>query len=186
MSVITQFTLDQYQRMIEAGVFDEAEYRRLELLRGEIVPMSPIGVPHFRMVNILNRWSTSSTSSDEAEVSVQNPIFVPPNHSAPEPDLAWLRAKDYTGYPLPEDVLLVIEVADTTLRKDTDVKAAIYAEGGVVDYWVVDLVGEVVLVHRDPRDGQYRAITTAHGDDEISPLSHPSAVLNVGETFAKL
>ena len=185
MTVLTKFTLEQYEKMMDAGVFAGADQRRTELLRGEIVPMSPIGTPHWRMVNILTRWSANVTSEDEVEISVQNPITVPPSDSAPEPDLAWLKAKPYTEHVRPEDVLLVIEVADTTLRFDTSDKAAIYAEGKIADYWVVDLVSEVVHVHRDPIDGQYRTITMARQDDELSPLACPDAVLKVGEAFAK-
>ena len=186
MTVLTKFTLEQYEKMMDAGVFAGPDQRRLELIRGEIVPMSPIGTPHWRMVNILNRWSAKVTSEDDVEISVQNPITVPPNDSAPEPDIAWLKAKPYTSHVRPEDILLVIEVADSTVRFDTVEKAAIYAEGGIKDYWVVDLASEVVHVHRDPIDGQYRTITMARKDDEILPLEYPQAVLNVGEAFGKL
>lgn len=186
MSVLAKFTLQQYEKMMDAGVFAGPDERRMELIRGEIIPMSPIGTPHWRMVNVLNRWSANVTSEDDVENSIQNPITIPPNDSAPEPDVAWLRAKQYTEHVRPDDVLLVIEVADSTLRFDTTDKAAIYAEGKIEDYWVVDLVSEVIHVHRDPIDGQYRTINMARKDDELSPLAFPDAVLKVGDAFAKL
>ena len=186
MSVVTKFTLQQYEKMMDAGVFAGPDERRLELLRGEIVPMSPIGTPHWRMVNVLTRWSANVTSEQDVEISIQNPITIPPNDSAPEPDVTWLKAKQYTEHVRPDDVLLVIEVADSTLRFDTTDKAAIYAEGKIKDYWVVDLVSEVIHVHRDPIDGQYRTITMARKGEELSPLACPAAVFNVGDTFAKL
>ena len=186
MSVLTKFTLEQYEKMMEAGVFDGSEHGRLEFLRGEIVPMSPIGVPHARMVNILTHWSVKKVDENEVLVSVQNPILLPPNDSAPEPDLAWVRVNKSDRHPQPNDIFLIIEVADTTLRLDTTTKATLYAEGGITDYWVIDLISEVVHVHRDPIDGQYRTITMARKDDEVSPLAYPEAVLNVGEAFSKL
>lgn len=185
MSIVTRFTLTQYERMVEAGVFSEEE-RRFELLRGEIVPMSPIGVPHWRTVNFLNRWSVDNTDAQQIEVSVQNPIGLPGSDSAPEPDIAWLRAKAYTAYARPAEVLLVIEVADTTMQKDTVLKAALYAEAKIADYWVVDLAGQVVHVHRDPRQGRYATITMARVGASLSPLCAPEANLDLAAMFGQL
>jgi Uma2 family endonuclease len=184
MSTVTRFSLKQYERMIEGGVFEDD--RRLEFLRGEIVPMSPIGIPHARIVNYLTRWSINSTSRDEVEVSVQNPILVPPNDSAPEPDLAWIRPQQYTRHPTPADIFLVIEVSDTTLTRDTIDKASIYAEGGIADYWVVDLPSRVVHVHRDPLADRYATITMVRPGEQLSPLTFSKAVLDIGQMFRTL
>jgi Uma2 family endonuclease len=148
--------------------------------------MSPIGAPHWRLVNFLTRWSTSVTSPDEVEISVQNPVFVPHTESAPEPDLAWLRAKKYERQVTPEDVLLIIEVAETTVRLDTVVKAAIYAEGGIQDYWVVDVSSQVVHVYRDIVQSKYLNINMARRGDLLSPLAFPQAELDIERMFAIL
>jgi Uma2 family endonuclease len=179
------FTLEQYDRMISAGVFAEDE-QRVEFLRGEIVPMSPIGTPHWRIVNYLNRWSTTVTSPEEVEVSVQNPVFIPPSESAPEPDLAWLRAKKYDDQAQPEDVLLIIEVAESTIRLDTVVKAAIYAEGGIADYWVVDIPSRVVHTFRHIVQNKYLNINMARPGELLSPLAFPEAQLDIERMFGIL
>ncbi len=188
MSIVDRyhFTLEQYDRMISGGVFSD-EGQRVEFLRGEIVPMSPIGVPHARVVNYLTRWSTQVTSPDEVVVSVQNPILVPPSESAPEPDVVWLRPTQCDGHPRPEDVFLVIEVADSTIRLDTVVKAAIYAEGGIQDYWVVDISSRVVHVYRHiAEQRKYVNITMSRPGDMLSPLAFPQTQLDVEQMFAVL
>jgi Uma2 family endonuclease len=179
---VSRFTLDEYERMMNAEVFVE-DQRRVEFLRGEIVPMSPIGVPHARIVNFLNRWSTEVTSPEDVVVSVQNPILVPPSTSAPEPDVVWVKPTDSDRHPLPEDIFLVIEVADTTMRIDTIVKAAIYAEGGILDYWVVDLSSRVVHIYRDVVQGKYLSINMARPGDRLSPLAFPQAELDIERMF---
>jgi Uma2 family endonuclease len=136
--------------------------------------------------NYLTRWSTSVTSPEEVEVSVQNPVFVPQSNSAPEPDLAWLRAKKYEDHATPEDVFLVIEVAESTIRLDTVVKAAIYAEGGITDYWVVDIASRVVHVHRQIAQSKYLSISMSRLGDKLSPLAFPQAELDIERLFAIL
>lgn len=183
MSVaVSRFTLGEYERMMNAEVFAEDE-RRVEFLRGEIVPMSPIGVPHARIVNYLNRWSMEVTLPDDVVISVQNPILVPPSISAPEPDVVWVKPTDSDRHPLPEDIHLVIEVADSTIRIDTIVKAGIYAEGGIQDYWVVDLSSRVVHVHRDIVQNRYLNIHMARPGDRLSPLAFPQAELDIERMF---
>jgi Uma2 family endonuclease len=186
MSLAYRFTLEQYERMIDGGVFVE-DGQRVEFLRGEIVPMSPIGVPHARIVNYLTRWSASATSPDEVVISVQNPILVPPNDSAPEPDLAWVRPSSGEYHPRPDDIFLIIEVADSTIRLDTVVKAAIYAEAGIEDYWVVDISSRVVHVHRRIAEGRkYSTINMSRPGDVLRPLAFPQAELDVERMFAIL
>ncbi len=102
----------------------------------------------------------------------------------PEPDIAWLVAKDYTEkHPVPADVLLAIEVSDSSLRKDRRVKAPLYAEAGIRDFWVVNIPGRCVEVFRDPADGAYRELTTHGAGVLVRPLSSPEVALPVDRIF---
>jgi len=170
-------TIAQYDRMIAGGVFDARQRQRLELIRGEIRQMNPIGPMHEEVVDRLTEWSMENVSRNEVRVRVQNSIGLPALESAPEPDLAWVARRNYSrGRPKAKDVLLVIEVAESSLDYDCGEKAALYAEAGIRDYWVVNLVERVVEVRRDPAEGGYRTITRHSGDDEIRPLAMPEVV----------
>ena len=139
MSTIAHLTLSEYDRMIAAGEFVPRERNRLELIRGELRNMTPIGAEHEVIVDFLTEWSFSNLPKGRAWVRVQNSIGLPILDSAPEPDLAWVARRDYSrGRPVQEDVLLVIEVSESTLRFDLGEKADLYAEAGIEDYWVMN------------------------------------------------
>jgi len=162
-----RFTVDEYHRMGEAGIFSEDD--RVELINGEIVEMTPIGSQHAGLVRRLDRW-LQRWIGDEVLVSAQQPVKIATD-GEPVPDIAILRprADDYTGsHPTPEDTLLVIEVADTSGVYDRNVKRRLYAEGGVPEYWVVDLPNASVAVFRTPRGGDYVEQREHHGDDSWS------------------
>jgi len=111
-------------------------------------------------------------------IRIQSPARIPELGSAPEPDVLWLVNKDYSSqHPEPDDILLLIEVAGTSLDFDTGEKARLYAEAGIADYWVVNLSADSVEVFRDPQAGGYRSRQTRRGDEEIRPLAFPEAVL---------
>jgi Uma2 family endonuclease len=134
------FTVAEYHKMAEAGILSEDD--RVELLEGEIVAMSPIGSRHAGLVNRLNRLF-SQRAGDQVVVSVQNPVRLG-GYSEPQPDLALLRprADFYTSsHPGPEDVLLAVEVAETSAAVDREVKVPLYARFGVPEVWLVDLAG---------------------------------------------
>ncbi len=178
MSTIARLTLADYDRMIEAGVFDQGRRRRLEFIRGEIREMNPIGSPHEVIVDRLAEWSFENRPKSKPWVRVQNSIGLPSLESAPEPDLAWVVRRDYSsGRPGAEDVLLVIEVAETSLAYDTGEKAELYAAAGVADYWVVDVAARVIEVRRQPAGGRYRSLKTHTGDDEVHPMAVPEVAL---------
>lgn len=178
MSTLAHLTLADYDRMIEAGVFDRGRGRRLEFIRGEIREMNPIGSPHEEIVDRLAAWSFDSLPRGTIRVRVQNSIGLPGLESAPEPDLAWVVQRDYSrGRPTAEDVLLVIEVAETSLAYDTGEKAELYASAGIADYWVVDVASQAIEVHREPAGGRYRSLKTHTGDEEVRPLAMPDVVL---------
>ena len=177
-------TLAMYDRMIAAGVFDPAEAHRLELIGGELHMMSPIGDRHADAVDWLVRWSTLAIDRQVLLVRVQNPLSIPGSESAPQPDIAWVTLRRYADRrPLPEEVSLLIEVADTSLEFDTTAKAALYAAAGIADYWVVDLVSRAVIVFREPRSGGYENRSTHRGEQLVRPLAQPDAALSPAELF---
>ncbi len=148
------FTLDEYERLVETGGFDEDA--RIELIRGEIVDMAAIGVRHEACVARLTILLAQRASSNVV-IWIQNSIRLPDN-SRPQPDVALLRWRDdyYEGKrPTPDDVLLVIEVADTSLLDDRAVKGPLYAQAGIPEYWIVNLQDNVIEVYTEPSGGAY-------------------------------
>jgi Uma2 family endonuclease len=173
-----------YDRMIAAGVFDPTEVPPLELIGGELHMMSPIGDRHADAVAFLTRWSGQHADASRMLVWVQNPLSIPGAESVPQPDLAWVTLRRYADRrPLPEEVSLLIEVADTSLEFDTTVKAVLYAAAGIADYWVVDLASRGVIVFREPRSGGYESRSTHRGDQLVRPLALPEAALSPAELF---
>lgn len=172
----------EYLRMGESGVF--APEARLELIDGEIVEMAPIGSRHAGMVKVLNRL-LSRAAGDLAIVSVQDPLVIG-DRSVPQPDLALLkpRADSYSSsHPSAADVLLVVEVADTTLAFDLGTKIPLYARGGIAETWVVDLQERAVRVFRDPSASGYRASFTVSGGGSVAPLALPAVDVAFSELF---
>ncbi|MDE2482090.1 MAG: Uma2 family endonuclease [bacterium] len=170
-----RFSLAQYHEMIERGILTEDD--RVELLRGAIVSMSPIGNRHIAAVNRLTRFFVLALG-DRGVVSVQNPIATPPD-SEPQPDVVILRPRDDlydTTRPSAEATLLAVEVADSSLALDRGLKLSIYAEAGVPEYWVLDLKHDVIEVYRAPEDGRYAEMHTVHRGERIAPLAFPDVV----------
>lgn len=148
------FTLDEYHRMGEAGILPQTG--RFELIHGEIIEIAMPGSAHSGRVNRLNRLFTSKFG-DSVIVSVQNPVALGV-FSEPLPDLTLLKPRldFYTErHPGPGDILLAVEVSDTTLKYDSDTKAALYAEFGIPEYWVLDVIQDVLIVRTSPSNGQY-------------------------------
>ncbi|MFM7519038.1 MAG: Uma2 family endonuclease [Planctomycetota bacterium] len=177
-------TLAMYDRMIAAGVFEPRHEHPLELVDGVLQMMSPIGDRHADAVDWLVRWSMVAIDPSRILVRVQNPIAIPASESAPQPDLAWVTLRRYTDRrPLPGEVLLVVEVADTSLDYDTTTKAALYAAAGIGEYWVIDLVARAVIVFRDPVAGRYDTRTTHRAGRPLHPVACPDATLEPAELF---
>jgi Uma2 family endonuclease len=177
-----RFTVAEYHRMAEVGILGEDS--RVELIRGQIVDKAPIGAPHHGMVNRLTRL-LPGVLAGRGLVSVQNPVRLD-DGSEPEPDVAVLRprADDYaTATAVPPDILLLIEVADTSLDDDRAIKLPLYAENGIAECWIVNLLDRVVEVYRQPRDGRYADIRRI-GPGEILDLALlPGAALPVVDLF---
>jgi Uma2 family endonuclease len=182
MSTIAKLTLDQYNRMIAAGIFDRDQ--RVELILGELRDMTSLGPFHESAVDILTRWSTNVTPEDKVRIRIQNSIGIPELDSAPQPDVVWVVERDYfKGRPNPDDVLLVIEVSDSSLGTDRFDKAELYAEADIKDYWIVNVQERCVEVFRDPHKERYRTMKTLQPDESISPLAMADAILRLSRLF---
>jgi Uma2 family endonuclease len=151
---LRQWTAGEYDRMIAAGIL--TKYDRVELIEGDIIEMSPIGSRHAACVMRLNKLLSKLTGED-AIISVQGPIGLN-DYSEPQPDVALLRPRpDYyaTSHPTPSDVLLLIEVADSSLMFDRDRKLPLYAAAGIAEAWIVDLVNDNVTVYAEPANESF-------------------------------
>lgn len=175
-----QFTAQEFERLFEVGILADDE--RVELIEGEIVQMSPINVAHSSCVLRLNAL-LAGLSRGMALIGVQGPIRLDAR-TVPQPDVAVLTPRaDYyrKAHPGPGDVLLLIEVADTSLSYDRNVKSLVYARFGIQDYWIVDLSGRTVEVHREPRGDRFRTTTRHSGEDSVALLAFPDVVLSVAD-----
>lgn len=174
-----RFNVREYYRMGEAGILHPGE--RDELLDGEVILMSAIGSRHAGTVARLTRLLTRAC---EAEfVWTQNPVRLS-EWSEPQPDVCILRPRDddYTSaHPTPTDVLLLIEVSDTSLLLDRQVKLPIYAAAGIREYWIVDLEGGGIEVHLDPGPEGYGRLRRAARGDDITPGALPGNTIAVDD-----
>lgn len=178
-----RFTLDEYHRMAQVGILNEDD--RVELIRGEIVQMTPIGSRHASCVARLTDVLVTGLHG-RAVLWPQNPLTVLPD-SEPEPDIILLRYRDdfyRNALPGPGDVELLIEVADTSLRYDRGVKGSLYAEAGVPEYWVVDLDGRGVEIHRHPSGGRFGYTERVGIGATLSPLAFPDLRITVDSILA--
>ena len=172
------FTVDEYYRMADAGIFTEDD--RVELIEGEILEMSPIGHRHMVCVDRANDLLTSALRG-KALISVQNPLRLN-KYNEPQPDIVVLKWRaDYYASKLhtPEDTLLVLEVSDTTLRYDTKVKLPIYAVSGISEVWIENLQDDQLLVYRNPAGTSYQVCLILKREDSISVQTLPDVVFKV-------
>jgi Uma2 family endonuclease len=175
-----RFTTADYYRMAEAGILNEDS--RVELIGGEVLEMSPIGRRHVASVNRLNDLLPPLVRH-AAIISVQNPIQLD-EHNEPEPDLALLhRRADYyaSGHPAPQDVLLIVEVADSSIEYDRQTKAPLYARFGIPELWIVDLTRDHIAVSREPTSAGYATTRVYRRGESISPLALPDLRIAVDD-----
>ncbi len=175
-----RFTTEQYHQMGKVGIFKEND--RVELLEGEIVEMSPIGRRHTACVNRFTQLF-SQLLGKKVIVSVQNPIILN-NFSEPQPDISLLKPRtDFyeSGHPQAPDILLVVEVADTTIDYDRDVKIPLYANNGICEVWLVDIVEQTLTVYRQPTSDGYREVLILHRGESLFLQSFPEIILTVDE-----
>jgi Uma2 family endonuclease len=173
-----RFTVDEYYRMAEVGILDPDD--RVELIEGEIIQMSPIGNRHAGCVNRANALFVDLFKG-RAVVTVQNPVRLD-KYNEPQPDLTlckW-RADFYSsGHPRPEDILLALEVADTTLKKDLKLKLPIYARLGIIELWIEDLRHDRLLVFRDPEGDKYQTHLMFGRGESLGVHVFPDASIKV-------
>ena len=176
------FTVDEYYRMAETGILGPED--RVELIDGEIIQMSPIGNSHLARVNRANDVFTAAFRG-RAVVSVQNPLRLN-NYTEPEPDIVLLKPRqDFYEAKRPdaESALLVIEVSDTSLEFDREVKLARYAVSGVPEVWIENLEDGELLVYRDPVGKQYITALTLHAGDSVSVLAFPETQFKIEDVL---
>jgi Uma2 family endonuclease len=178
--VTRSFTVDEYHRMAEAGILHEDD--RVELLDGQVVEMTPIGPRHARCVDGLAGMFTWRLG-DGVIVRIQNPLAVG-IHQEPEPDVALVRLRPGRygdAHPGPRDVLLVVEVAESSLATDRDNKLPIYASAGIQDVWIVDLGHERIERYRSPTPRGYQEVHTFTCGDTVTALLVPTGEMAVSE-----
>jgi len=174
------FTVDEYHRMWDAGILPEE--KRFELIRGEIIEMPNPKPPHSGRVNRLTHLFTSRLR-DSIVLSVQNPSSID-DMSEPVPDVSLLKPRsDFYSerHPSPEDVLLVIEISYSTFRFDSKIKAPLYAEAGIREYWILNIPSNVLEVYTLPDQGKYTRHDVLKHGQTISPQAFPAVVFSIEE-----
>ena len=177
-----RLSVADYHRMGEAGLF--APGARVELIDGEIYGTPPIGSPHASIVDRLTETLVAAAIG-RAIVRVQNPITLG-ERSEPEPDLSLLRRRDdfyADSHPRAEDVLLVIEVAESSLRHDRGVKLALYARHAIPEFWLIDVANRTVTTFGDPSGESYRNVSTPSALDELRPTAIADVTLDLSTLF---
>ena len=176
-----RFTRAEYYRMAEAGILGEDD--RVELIEGEIVQMSPIGDRHVAFVINVNNLLAGRLAG-RALVSPQNPVVLT-DDTVPQPDITVLRRRAYKERRVQaDDVLLLIEVADTSLAYDRTTKLRLYAQAGIPEYWIVDCTTESVEVYVQPAGDRYRDVTRVVGPASLRLRAFPDVELTLAEIFA--
>ena len=179
-----RWSREEYYRMADLGWFGE---QRVELIEGEIIEMPPQNNMHSVAIEMVERALEAAFGS-KAWVRTQLPLNVP-DGSAPEPDLAvvWGNPRDFQDHP--QSALLVVEISDWTLRYDRTRKGPLYAQSGIAEYWIVNLIDRKLEVHRNPqveaggKSSRYTDVQPLLPSESISPLSMPAAVIQVADLF---
>jgi Uma2 family endonuclease len=168
--------------MAEAGVLTESDH--VELIEGEIIEMSPIGSRHAACVRKLGNLLTRMLAQI-AIVSIQNPVRLN-DYSEPEPDIALLKQKDdfyAQSHPTPEDIYVVIEVADTSVEYDRSIKMPLYGRAGIAETWIVDLNKEVIEVYTESLNNTYQKAQVLRRGDELLSQTIQGLRMKVDDLF---
>ena len=178
-----RFTVEEYHKMGEAGIFGEDD--RVELIDGEVVKMTPIGWRHAWCVRWLNRMLVRfalSHPDTRYQVDAQNPLVLS-DYSEPQPDLVLLEEAPVGRLPGPEEVVLIVEVSDTTLAYDRDIKLPRYAGAGIAEAWLVDLDSETIEVHSGPEPGGYLRTTSYARGERVESATVPDLAFDADEAL---
>ena len=176
------FSVAEYYKMAAAGVFSEDD--RVELIEGEIVEMNPIGSRHAACVGRLTKL-LERLAGDRAIVWVQNPVQVS-EYSEPLPDVALLKPRDdfyAQANPQPSDVLLIIEVADSSVEYDRGIKVPIYGQSGIPEVWLVNLPKETIEIYTRPLESEYREIRLVKRGESLSAKSIPNLTIDADDVL---
>ncbi|MCL6615412.1 MAG: Uma2 family endonuclease [Firmicutes bacterium] len=179
-----RFTVEEYHKMAQAGVL--AEDDRVELIEGEVIEMTPIGSRHAGAVRRLMDAFIPLQLERKAIISVQDPIRLGTD-SEPQPDLALLTPRpDFysSGHPGPAEVLLLVEVAETSAGYDREIKLPLYARFGIPEVWLVDLEEEAIEIHRRPSAQGYQEVKVQGRGQTISPGAFPELAINMEEILS--
>jgi len=177
---LRQWTVEEYHRLAEMGVFDPQE--RVELLDGQIILMSAKGTAH-ACANRRADKRFRQLLGDRVEVCIQDPIQLS-DRAEPEPDIAIVKRDRFeyaNRHPNPSDVLLIVEIADTTLKYDREIKALAYARAGIGEYWILDVVDRRLLVFRQPTPNGYQQQTIVSETESPTLLQFPNATIAVSQ-----
>jgi Uma2 family endonuclease len=175
-----RFTADDYHRMGETGILSARD--RVELIDGEVVTVSPVGSRHAAIVNRATRLLVTRLG-DHAIVQAQGPVRLD-RFNEPQPDIVVLRPRDdfyVTRYPGPDDVLLVLEVSDSSPAYDREVKGPLYAAAGISEYWIADVAAHRLECYTNPAAALYRTLHHATPQDSVTPTLLSELVVTVGE-----
>ena len=170
--------IEEYHKMAEAGILNSHD--KVELINGEIIHMSPIGSKHQSVVDKLT-YLFNRGLQDKAIIRVQGPIQIK-DWSEPEPDITLLKTKsDFYSkqHPKSKDIYLVVEVADSSLEFDKEVKLPIYAKAKIKEYWIVNLIDNQIEIYHTPQDDIYKQITIAKIGDKISCKAFSKKLISV-------
>jgi Uma2 family endonuclease len=179
-----RWTRAECEALASSGLLD---YHHLELIEGELIDKSGKKRPHVNSVALLVGWLMPVFGARYVDLAA--PIDVAPEDNPsiePEPDLI-VRNRDLSYFtnqrPRPQDLRLAIEVADSTLGFDLTTKADLYARAGIVEYWVLDVSGRRMIVHRDPQGGRYTSIAAYGAEESVAPLAAPGSQLRIEDAF---
>jgi Uma2 family endonuclease len=184
-----RWTRAECERLEGLGIFEQ---QRVELIEGELIDKMGKNRPHVRAAALLTAWLIQVFGG--LRVNAEAPIDVAPEDNPtnqPVPDLFVLTG-EYAGSarylaatPQPRDLDLVVKIADTSLAFDLTVKAALYARARITEYWVLDVPGRRLIVHRDPQNGQYGSVTAYDEQEGIGPVGAPNSIFQVRAVFPK-
>lgn len=175
--VTLRFTVDDYYKMIELGMLKDCE--KAEIIEGELIKKMLIGDRHAAVVDFLTRFFVKNVS-DDILVRIQNPIRVS-DYDEPEPDIVLADLTKYDGkrHPRPDEVLILIEVSDSTVKYDRDKKIPLYAEAGIGEVWIVNLPNDIIEAHTKPKFGLYQMVKIFNRGERVTTEILPDLNLEV-------
>lgn len=176
-----RFSVDEYYQMNELGIL--RDFEKSEIIEGELIQKMGIGDLHAAIVNFLNKFFIKNVS-DDVLVSVQNPVRLS-DYNEPEPDLALADLRKFDGrrHPRPEEVILLVEVSDTTVKYDRDQKLPLYAEAEIPEVWIVNLPNDLIEVHTQPSVGLYQFVKIYKRGETLKSEALPELVLEVDKVL---